>query len=217
MSLASGAGSKLTVMAAYRHSASWAVWGSVRPSEPFTSESNLAFPGDDAALPGVLHGDVVMVALNPGNAAAAWDPEDAWVNFHGGRRHNDHLLAEAFRDTPAWGGYLADLHPTIVESDSRLVTPRAELVASAVQSLAEQIRLLGAPDPLVVCIGRGSHNRVLDHLDTLRRALDNPGLEVVGIPHYSGANNGVHGGDPARYRDLVAAVLDEPFTRLRTT
>lgn len=213
MRLASPSGSMLTTMSSYRHTASWAVWGAVAPEEPFTSASDLGFPVDDPDLPSALHGNVVMVALNPGNAAATWTPDDAWVNFHGGARHNDHLLAEAFRGTPAWGGYLADLHPTIVESNSTLVTPRAELVADAVRSLAEQILLLGNRDPQIVCIGRGSHTRLADHLQLLRDALGNPDLDLVCIPHYSGANNGVHGGDPARYRALVAAILDEPLRR----
>lgn len=205
--------SLLQTMADYRHISSWAVWGQVRPVAPFTSRSDLRLPIDDPRLPGALHGNVVLVALNPGDAAADWDPESSWVNFHAGGRHNDHLLAEALRDTPAWGGYLADLHPTIIESDSTRVRPHTELVTSAVESLVGQIRRLGSPDPMIVCIGKGALAGVTDNLALLRDELRIPEPLVVGIPHYSGANNGVHGGDPARYRALVAAVLNEPFAR----
>ncbi len=95
-------GNPLQRSAPYKNVSSWAVWDVVFPTEPFHKDSNLALPVADPRLPEILKPQIVFLGLNPGNAAT---PGMApWSNFHTGPKHNDHLVAEALRETPYWGG-----------------------------------------------------------------------------------------------------------------
>ena len=188
-------------MSAFHASASWAVWGSARPSEPFTRNSDISLPPEAHE---VVHGRAILVGLNPGNAAAA-RPMSGWANFHAGPKHNDHLIAEAFRATPYWGAYMTDLHRQI-ESNSSLVRPGHDVVAGDVQSLFEQLRLL-EPDPLLICFGADTFTRLTRHATWLATKLGLEQIRTLRILHYSGVAAGHHKNRPETYRALVHGAL----------
>jgi hypothetical protein len=203
----------LSSMAAYRKTASWAVWDAVRPTAPFTRDSHLSLPIADSELGSVLRSDVVLLGLNPGNAAHAradGDQTGDYLNFHTGPKHNDHLIAEAFRDTPYWGSYMTDLY-TQIESRSALVKDQP----TDIDAVLSQIATLNDGQPVQI-IAFGA--RTSKALDKHSARLASTGLirGVAKVPHYSGSNNGQHKGSPAVYRELVRVALtglDVPDSR----
>ncbi|WP_121254800.1 hypothetical protein [Nocardioides ferulae] len=211
----------LTTMAAYADSSSWAVWGpDPHPRAEFTKDSDLSFPPDHVAH-GLVHADVLLVALNPGIAAAG-HVRTPWHNFHAGPRHRDHSLAEACRGTRLWGAYMTDVHPDITEGDSTRVSTGADLVRAAVESLARQIELLGARDPVIVALGHSSdpsprnastYRRLMNHVDVLAQVGVTP-ERIVGVYHYSPTAVGHYKHEPGerveqRYRAHVHRRLAE--------
>jgi hypothetical protein len=171
---------------------------------PFTRHSRLSFPATDPDVGSVLRSDVVLLGLNPGNAAKIrpdGDPRHDYLNFHTGPKHNDHLIAEAFRGTDYWGSYMTDLYK-VIESKSALVKDEP----TDVEDLISQIRTLNEGGPVEV-IAFGA--RTFDALKKHPKTLDSSGLVkgIRQIPHYSGANNGKHKADPTLYRELVHHAL----------
>lgn len=152
----------------------------------------------------MLRSDVVLLGLNPGNAAKDRideDPGHDYLNFHTGPKHNDHLIAEAFRGTEYWGSYMTDLYKEI-ESKSALVKD----VPTDIEDIMSQINTLNEGEPVVVIAFGG---RTFDALNKHARRLDASGLvqSIKQIPHYSGSNNGKHKGSPTIYRALVHEAL----------
>jgi hypothetical protein len=193
----------LATMRAYRKTASWAVWGAVRPTAPFARDSQLGLPVADPELSRVLRSDVVLLGLNPGNAAhdRARDAMGDYVNFHTGPKHNDHLIAEAFRGTPYWGSYMTDLYAQI-ESRSALVKD----VPTDIDAVLTQIATLNNGEPVhIIAFGA----RTFEALGKHSKRLVSAGLvcDISKIPHYSGSNNGQHKGSPGLYRELVREAL----------
>ena len=186
-------------MADHRESASWAVW----------EDDNISYP----ARPAGLHTDAVLIAINRGGHGPGSTPLPPWTNFHTARKHNDHFLAVACRDTPLWGGYMTDL---LEERNGRLasVDMSRAVVDANVAALADELRLLQAQDPLLVLIGGRCQTLATRpaRLGALATALcaDRNTIRWVHIPHYSPANGAVHGGKPERYRELVLRALDHP-------
>jgi hypothetical protein len=190
-------------MRPYRKTASWAVWGAVHPTAPVTRDSQLGLPVADPELGCVLRSDVVLLGLNPGNAAhdRARDATGDYVNFHTGPKHNDHLIAEAFRDTPYWGSYMTDLYAQI-ESRSALVKD----VPTDIDAVLTQIATLSDGEPVrIIAFGA----RTFEALGKHSKHLASAGLvrDIAKIPHYSASNNGQHKGSPGRYRELVRVAL----------
>jgi hypothetical protein len=196
----------LTTMGAYRREASWAVW----ETDPAGNLSgNLPFPVEQVGP--VVHGRAIYVSLNPGSDRASETEATApdWGNFHSpDRRHNDIFLAEALIGTTFWGSYMVDLHPHIAQSDSRLVRPTREIIELSVRSLIDQARLLGTV-ATIVCVGKDSHKSVTKHSALIERELGLTASAVIGIPHYSNANSGVHQRNAETYRALVHDALGE--------
>lgn len=185
-------------MARYEMTASWAVWP---PAESYARDSDISFPADD--LDGVLHARSIILGLNPGDPKTDRRP---WQNFHAGPRHNDHFLAEAFRDTAHWGAYMTDLL-TEVNSKSKSLDLSRQTIQRDVAVLAQQFQALKARDPLVIVIGRKAAAAFAQHESYLADALDLPKVRWVTVPHYSAANSRVHGNSPEIYRRLVMDAL----------
>lgn len=186
----------------HSESASWAVW----------EHDDITFPAE----PRGLHTDAVLIAINRGGHGPQSAPLPPWTNFHTARRHNDHFLAVACRDTPLWGGYMTDL---LEERQGRLaaVDTTPTVVDGDVAALVEELKLLDAREPLLVLIGSDAHRLATKprRLAALASALgsDAQTIRWVHIPHYSAANGRVHGGKPERYRALVLRALDRPRVR----
>ena len=189
----------------YKGEASWAVWdvntdGRLTGSLPFPIEQ---------ALPSI-HGRAMFVSLNPGSDWTTGTPD--WSNFHSpDAKHNDIFLAEALVGTAFWGSYMVDLHPDVVESDSRLVRPKREEIELSVRSLIRQAKMLGDVQT-IACVGKSSYDSVVKLSRLIQADLELSHDAIVGIPHYSLANSGVHKRDPQRYRDLVNAKLSQVAT-----
>ena len=190
--------SLLETMARYEMTASWAVWP---PSASYDRMSDISFPFGD--LDGVLHARSVILGLNPGESSVQRRP---WQNFHTSPRHNDHFLAEAFRDTLHWGAYMTDLL-TEVNSKSNTLDLNATTIHRDVAVLVDQFQALGAADPLVIVIGTTAAKAFKEHETVLAAALDLTSVRWVEVPHYSAANGRVHGNDPGKYRRLVLNAL----------
>lgn len=205
----------LARMSRHSDTASWAVWGpEPTPRREFTRTSDLSFPDEETAGP-VVHGDVVLVALNPGRPAAG-HRRTPWHTFHAGARHRDHSLAEACRGTRLWGGYMTDVHADIVDSDSTKVTTERSAVRAAVDRLAAQIHELGSSDPVIIALGhsrrdpsspRTTYGRLLANMDLLESAGVRP-ERLVGVIHYSPTAVSHYGDLPGeraeqRYREHV--------------
>lgn len=193
----------LNRMDSYKHRSSWAVW----------ADDDITFPSN----PTGLHSNAIVIAGNPGNAAAATNRRP-WQNFHTGRRHNDHFLATAFRDTPVEGGYMTDLYEQI-DSVMANVNTEKDILDLSVKHLAKEFKTLRAVDPIVVLVGTHAV-KLLDsqHLDEFAEAVgttaDN--LRWAHVPHYSRQNCKTHDGDPERYRAAVGHALAntrKKFTR----
>lgn len=185
----------------YSPEASWAVW----ERTPEGSLTGLAtFPRDAATQ---LNPEAIFVSLNPARAGVGPGPDQApdWANFHSANpKHNDIFLAHALVDTRFWGAYMTDLHPTIHESNSGKVKPTAEEIAEAVRTLVEQALELQEVRT-VIGVGAVSYRTLLRHSPTIESAI--PGVEILGIPHYSRANARVHRHKPDLYREIVHSRL----------
>ena len=191
--------SLLEKMHAYRWTSSWAVWPR---ADEYERSSDIRFP-DGEDLDGVLHARTVILGLNRG-----WSKEGAtkWGTFHT-PGHNDHMLAEAFRDTQHWGGYMTDLLSE-VNSKSNTLDWSADTVAADVADLVEELKFLEVDDPLFILIGKDAASAFDQRSEGIASALGLPPLRSVKIPHYSSANGATHGNSPRRFRDLVHAALD---------
>lgn len=192
--------SLLKAMANYKNTASWAVWPS---SESYDRTSDISFP--DENLDEVLHARSIIVGLNPGESSAEPKP---WHNFHTSPRHNDHFLAEAFRDTPHWGAYMTDLLAE-VNSKSSTLDLSNETILRDVGILVEQLQVLSAVDPLFIVIGNETAKAFKKHEPTLADALGLTSARWVKIPHYSRANGRTHGNNLSKYRQLVLEALKD--------
>lgn len=155
------------------------------------AEDEVSFPAE----PRGLHTRTVVVTFNQPHEGAAPEREP-WLNLHTSRRGHDHFLAGALRGTPAWGGYLTTVHEEPGEE------------------LAQELRTLGARDPLVLLVGGKARDLVLRGLDVVAPALGSTpeDLRWVDLPHFSGMAARVHGSRPERYAELVAWSLAHPRT-----
>ena len=179
----------------YAPHASWAVW-ETDESGALTGSMGFPFGAELEAL----HGRAMLVGMNK---TTKDDTPPPWTNFHSAeKKHNDRFLAAAFVGTPYWGAYMTDLHPGIRETDSRLVRPERDLVEASVGSLIERATILGEVDT-VVAIGAYAHRKLLDHANSIEKAIGVKRSSLIRITHYSGMAAGKHGNDPAAYRELV--------------
>jgi hypothetical protein len=185
-------------MRAYELSASWAVWPH---ADTYDRLSDISFPTIE--LGGVLHARTIILGLNRGGAGHNLK---AWQNFHTGSKHNDHFLAEAFRDTPHWGGYMTDLLSEF-NSDSTSVDVSPVAVRSDVAELIDELLTLGVSDPLFILLGQKTARAFRDHEGVLAPALGLARLRSVEVPHYSAANGAKHRNQPRVYRAIVHAAL----------
>ncbi|MDP9905584.1 hypothetical protein [Arthrobacter bambusae] len=192
--------SLLETMARYEMTASWAVWP---PSASYERTSDISFPA--GVLDGVLHARSVILGLNPGESSIERRP---WQNFHTAGKHNDHFLAEAFRDTPHWGAYMTDLL-TEVNSKSATVDLSGETIGRDVAVLVEQLQSLGAADPLFIVIGTKAAKAFIEHEPVLADAVGLSRPRWVVVPHYSAANGRIHGNSPEKYRRLVLEAVND--------
>jgi hypothetical protein len=186
-------------MARYQMTASWAVWP---PSASYNRTSDISFPVGE--LGAVLHARSIILGLNPGESSVERRP---WQNFHT-PRHNDHFLAEAFRDTLHWGCYMTDLLAE-VNSKSNTLDLSDKTIHRDVAVLVEQLQALGADDPLIIVIGTMAAKAFKEHEPVLADALNLASVRWVAVPHYSAANGRVHGNSPDKYRRLVLEVLKD--------
>ena len=101
---------------------------------------------------------------------------------------------------------MTDLHPTIAESDSRLVRSKPDEIKLAVPSLIRQAQLLAKVES-IVCVGGKSYESVARHFVLIEQELGIPATSVKRIPHYRSANGKIHRHDPKQYRSLVHAAI----------
>ena len=185
-------------MRRWEMTASWAVWP---PSQSYDRSSNISFPAGN--LDTVLHARSIVLGLNRGVTSAEPTP---WRNFHTGPKHNDHFLAEAFRDTSHWGAYMTDLL-TEVNSKSKTLDFSNATIRRDVEVLVEQVQAVEANDPLFIVIGKKAADAFKKHEALLATALRLTKVRWVEIPHYSASNGATHRNRPAVYRDLVLKAL----------
>lgn len=190
--------SLLETMAPYQMTSSWAVWP---PAASYDRTSEISFPEGD--LDGILHARSIILGLNPGESPVERRP---WQNFHTSPRHNDHFLAEAFRDTSHWGAYMTDLLAE-VNSKSNTLDLSDETIHRDVGFLVEQLQALGTVEPLFIVIGTKSAKPFMEHAPVLAKALGRSSIRWIAVPHYSAANGRVHGNSPEKYRRLVLEAL----------
>lgn len=122
--------------------------------------------------------------------AQSWERIHRWgvETFHTGSKHNDHRLAEAIRDTEAWGGLMSDLIDT-VESNSTLIETGNQFDnETRVRDLIGRMRAAGIDTrgQTWIAIGRKTQRA----LDTAQAILRDEEISILAIPHYSGAANG---------------------------
>ena len=101
---------------------------------------------------------------------------------------------------------MTDLHPTIAESDSRLVRSKPDEIQFAVRPLIRQAQLLATVEP-IVCVGGKSYESVARHFVPIEQELGIPTTSVKRIPHYRSSNTKIHRHDPKQYRSLVHAAI----------
>lgn len=190
--------SLLKTMARYEMTSFWAVWPA---SASYSRACDISFPA--AGPDGVLHSRFIILGLNPGDSLVDRRP---WHNFHTGPVHNDHFLAEAFRDTVQWGPYMTDL---LTEVNSKSKTPdlSPETIRREVSVLADPIQALQAEDPLFILIGKKTAEAFARHERDLTDVLGLVTVRSVTASHYSASNSRVHRNNPATYRQLVANAL----------
>ncbi|OAZ17659.1 hypothetical protein V425_01120 [Lactococcus lactis RTB018] len=112
---------KIDRMEEYSALSSWAIWESIRPDGEFTKEKDLVKVKDidfSKYEHRLQKSNTIFVAMNPGGkfdeeksklaTRKREDTEKPWNNFHNGGSSNDHLLAQAIKDTPESGSYITD-------------------------------------------------------------------------------------------------------------
>ena len=125
----------------------------------------------------MLHVDLVTVGLNPGDGFASRD----WANFHTAAKSNDHVLGEALRGTPAWGAYMTDLLPAVIETRSALVNPEQ----GALTELIAEVTAAGNADPVFLAFGTKVRAILADAPSIIGRPV-----RMIPLTHYSGAARG---------------------------
>jgi len=192
-------------MSPYGRLSSWAVWGDIKPTKPFTYSSTLTFPIDNPELYNIVKADTVFVGMNPGgkigiNSIKDYhritnEPiENPYRNFHVGGKHNDHLLAEALRDTPWWGAYMTDLFPFPTSESSCLksiVNDNPEQASSWIKEFNDEMVKLGRNELKLACLGTFVKEQVDKWLVNPKTRLQNVSInyKVLYLPHYSGLNS----------------------------
>ncbi|MBT8162630.1 MULTISPECIES: hypothetical protein [Arthrobacter] len=146
---------------------------------------------------------LAILGLNPGAPKVVRRP---WHNFHTAGRHNDHFLAEAFRDTAYWGAHMTDLLSE-VNSKSATLDLSDETIRRYVSVLVDQLQALEAVDPLFILIGAKTAKAFTDHAPVLADRLGLARVRPVAVPHYLAAYGRVHGNSPGKYRRFVLAAL----------
>lgn len=195
------------IRGAYGRHASWAVWGDPAGTVPVTAD-DLAFPAVTPELLQVLHVDLVTVGLNPGDGFASRD----WANFHTAAKSNDHVLGEALRGTPAWGAYMTDPLPAVIETRSALVNPEQ----GALTELIAEVTAAGNADPVFLAFGTKVRAILADAPSIIGRPV-----RMIPLTHYSGAARGAVTKEyerrfgpstlpvSAKYAELVRVQIDE--------
>lgn len=173
-----------SVRETFGHVASWAVWsepGGRRPGEWVSDLSALDVASDPARLE-PLHADVVLIALNSGvreDGSHHGGPLAMYHHPHG----RDFMLAEAIRETPIWGAYLTDFFKGIPTRDGSglrdFLLEHPVKVSEDVATLRAELALIGARDPLLVCLGTQVEPFVRKHFGAV--------YDVVRVSHYSRA------------------------------
>lgn len=174
---------------------SWAVWA------PTTDASDTSWSRDVSALSWdrigkVIHADVIFLGLNKG-VASIGDTTVPWSNFHTGKR--DYMLAEALRPDDArqtttglWGGYMTDFFKGLPTPgadglrhllDSMTVDRRQQTIAAMVEIFCEELAIIGATDPLIICLGDDAYSQAREHLSDMRLAK---------VTHYSAPISRTH-------------------------
>lgn len=173
--------------------ASWAVWSP--PSDPDRAKSDIG----NLSVFGVnelehtltlLHADVIFVGLNFSRNPDIPD----FANFHSPLPSGqDYKLRHALTGTVHWGAYLTDIIKGCVELKAADLMKRLRnqdnLEKENVETFCNEIKLLGAKDPLLVALGGHAHT-------LLQRNLKNK-FRIVQAMHYSAYVN------PEAYRECV--------------
>lgn len=196
-----------TVEATFAQAASWAVWADPSSGGGGSGGStdwsrDMSAVASYEVLAPFIHPDVVFVALNKGVSPVDVREAD-WATFHSGRR--DYMLADAVRHGGMdvfWGAYMTDFYKGLpTRSGAELeafldaaVTPSREAVEDAMANLLErELTLLGATDPVLVCLGAPA-------FEVVSRML--PGRRAMRLTHYAASIS------KAAYRTEVAGLAE---------
>jgi hypothetical protein len=168
----------------YGQVASWAVWDrrrTGRTAADWVSDLTVLDPDAHPALLGMLHTRAVLIALNSG-VRDDDGPRAPLSMFHHpvGR---DFMLADAIGDTPFAGAYVTDFFKGVPTRDGTGLADHLRAhpgkVAEDVAALREELVVVGAVRPLLVCLGSQVEPFVREHF-----GHDH---EVVRVTHYSAA------------------------------
>lgn len=190
---------------------SWAVWNSL-DSAPVKAAQDASLLTEWDRIEGVLHNDVVLVALNLGRPKTAGtgagtgriNHEGAWENFHSGSR--DFVLGQATERSPFRGAYITDFYkglPTYSGAELqdllRTLSTDDPLASSTIATvmrsiLDREINILDAHEAPLVCLGADAHKAVT-------RAYGSDKI-IEHVSHYSGAVE--RDAYAAQFADLVS-------------
>lgn len=169
----------------FGHVASWAVWSGRREGRAagrWVSDLTVLNPDTHPELLTSLHTRAVLIALNSGVRDAARMAPAPFSMFHDpvGR---DFMLAEAVDETPFRGSYVTDFFKGVPTRDgsglAAHLAAHPDKLAQDVATLREELALLGATRPLLVCLGSQVEPFVREHLGGDH--------DVVRVTHYSAA------------------------------
>jgi hypothetical protein len=169
----------------YGQFASWAVWDrrhAGRATGDWVSDLRVLDADRHPAVLEMLHTRAVLIALNSGVREEDEGPRAPLSMFHHpvGR---DFMLAEAVGDTPFWGAYVTDFFKGVPTKDgtglAEHLAANPGKVAQDVAALREELAVLAAVRPLLVCLG--------SQVEPFVRAHFGHDHDVVRVTHYSAA------------------------------
>jgi len=163
----------------YGDFSSWAVWKKENPDKPTSNIGDLDVldPDNNKDLLSILNPNVILVGLNISRGSV----KNSLGNFHDYHKHGKDFKARfALRGTSLWGAYMTDILKDYDQKDSALVEKylkeNPEFEQKNISSFREELKDLGAENPLIVAFG----DRVFKILE---RNLS--GFTILKIPHYA--------------------------------
>jgi hypothetical protein len=183
----------------FGHFASWALWAEEgdRPKDNI-DDLTVLNPDENPALLKTLHGESIFLGLNISRRV-----ERPFGNFHDPRpMSTDFKIRSALKGTNYWGAYMTDIIKDFEEKASgkmmSFLRANKEFEKKNIQTLREEIEILGFKNPLLITFGRDAES-------IAKRNLSGE-FEIVGVPHYAKYVSKVD------YRLQVLSILSKQMT-----